>query len=187
MRIISGIHKGRKIFPSKKLPVRPTTDRASEGLFNILQNKIDISIINVLDLFSGTGIISFEFSSRGVKNIVSVDKNYNCVKNIKKTSDSLDLNIKAVKHEVISYLKNPYQKFNLIFADPPYEWSLDYYKKMINLIFDKEWLLHEGILIIEHNKNKKLDSIFKSYFSRSYGENSFSFFKKKQAYKPDSV
>ena len=66
-------------------------------------------------------------------------------------------------------------------------WLVNYVKKMINLIFDKEWLLHEGILIIEHNKNKKLDSIFKSYFSRSYGENSFSFFKKKQAYKPDSV
>ena len=83
------------------------------------QNKIDISIINVLDLFSGTGIISFEFSSRGVKNIVSVDKNYNCVKNIKKTSDSLNLNIKVVKHEVISYLKNPYQKFSASSAPTP--------------------------------------------------------------------
>ena len=105
MRIISGNHKGRKIFSPKSLPVRPTTERAREGLFNILQNKIDMSLINVLDLFSGTGVISYEFSSRGVKNIISVDKNYNCIKHIKKTSINLNLNITAIKSEVILFLK----------------------------------------------------------------------------------
>lgn len=75
MRIISGIHKGRKINLPNKLPVRPTTDKAREGLFNILENRINLKEINVLDLFSGSGIISFEFCSRGVKNITSVDKN----------------------------------------------------------------------------------------------------------------
>jgi len=187
MRIISGIHKGRKIISSKKLLVRPTTDRAKEGLFNILENKIDMNLIDVLDLFSGTGSISFEFSSRGVKKIVSVDNNYNCIKHIKKTSNNLNLNITTVKQEVISYLKKPYQKFNLIFADPPYNWTIDYYKKMIDLILNNEWLSPEGILIIEHNKKTKLNSIIQSYFSRSYGDNYFSFIKKKQAYKPDSV
>ena len=187
MRIISGIHKGRKIFSPRKLPVRPTTERAREGLFNILENKIDMSLINVLDLFSGTGIISYEFSSRGVKKIVSVDNNYNCIKHIKKTSENLNLNITTIKNEVILYLKKPYQRFNLIFADPPYEWSLNYYKKMIDLIFTNDWLSPEGILIIEHSKKTKLNQIFQSYFSRSYGENNFSFYKKKQAYKPDSV
>tara|TARA_Y100001970_G_scaffold180736_1_gene219967 strand:- start:10657 stop:11220 length:564 start_codon:yes stop_codon:yes gene_type:complete len=187
MRIISGIHKGRKIFSPRNLPVRPTTERAREGLFNILENTIDMSLINVLDLFSGTGIISYEFSSRGVKKIISVDKNYNCIKHIKKTSNNLNLNISTVKNEVILYLKKPLIKFNLIFADPPYDWTLDYYKKMINLIFEKEWLLPNGILIIEHSKKTKLDQIFQPYFSRNYGDNNFSFYKKKQAYKPDSV
>ena len=187
MRIISGIHKGRKIFSPRNLPVRPTTDRAREGLFNILQNKIDMSLINVLDLFSGTGIISFEFSSRGVKKLISVDNNYKCIKHIKKTSDNLNLNIKTIRNEVIFYLKNPNQKFNIIFADPPYDWKLNDYRIMINLIFDNEWLLPEGILIVEHSKKTKLEAIFQSYFSRSYGENNFSFYKKKQAYKPDSV
>ncbi len=187
MRIISGIHKGRKIFSSKSLPVRPTTERAREGLFNILENKIDMSLINVLDLFSGTGIISYEFCSRGVENIISVDKNYNCIKHIKKTSINLNIDITAIKSEVILFLKKPYQKFNLIFADPPYDWNIHSYKKMINLIFENEWLLPEGILIIEHSKKTNLNQIFESYLSRSYGENTFSFYKKKQAYKPDSV
>ena len=187
MRIISGIHKGRKINPPKNLPVRPTTDRAKEGLFNILENKIDINLINVLDLFSGTGSISFEFSSRGAKKIVCVDQSYNCIRHIKKTSNILNLNITPIKHEVISYLKKPYKKFDLIFADPPYEWSIDYYKKMITLILNKEWLLPQGIFIIEHNKKTKINSIIQPYFSRSYGDNIFSFLKKKQADKPDSV
>ena len=187
MRIISGNHKGRKIISPRRLPVRPTTERAREGLFNILENKIDMSLINVLDLFSGTGIISYEFSSRGVKKIISVDKNYNCIKHIKKTSINLNLNITAIKSEVILFLKKPYQRFNLIFADPPYDWNLDSYKKMINLIFENEWLLPNGILIVEHSKKTKLNQVFESYLSRSYGENNFSFYKKKQAYKPDSV
>ena len=187
MRIISGIHKGRKIISPKNLPVRPTTDRAKEGLFNILENKININLITVLDLFSGTGSISFEFSSRGAKNVVSVDKSYNCIKHIKKTSNNLNLNITPIKHEVISYLKKPYNKFDLIFADPPYEWTIDYYKKMITLILNYEWLLPEGILIVEHNKKTKINSIIQSCFSKRYGDNFFSFFKKKQADKPDSV
>ena len=75
----------------------------------------------------------------------------------------------------------------MIFADPPYEWTIDYYKKMITLILNYEWLLPEGILIVEHNKKTKINSIIQSCFSKRYGDNFFSFFKKKQADKPDSV
>jgi len=187
MRIISGIHKGRKIISPKNLPVRPTTDRAKEGLFNILENKIDLNSINVLDLFSGTGSISFEFSSRGAKNVISIDKSYNCIKHIKKTSNNLNLKITPVKCEVISYLKKPNKKFDLIFADPPYEWISDYYENMITLILKNEWLLPNGILIIEHNKQTEINSIIKSCFLRRYGDSLFTFYKKKQADKPDSV
>ena len=90
MRIISGNHKGRKIFVSKRLPVRPTTDRAKEGIFNILNHKISFFDLNVLDLFSGTGNISYEFASRGAFKVTSIDKNKHCIDFIKKTSNNLN-------------------------------------------------------------------------------------------------
>jgi len=191
MRIIGGNLRGKKILNPADKSTRPLKDMVRESIFNIIEHSkneyVELNNAKVLDLFSGTGIISFEFSSRGVKKIISVDNNYKCIKHIKNTSDSLNLNIKTIRNEVILYLKNPNQKFNIIFADPPYDWKLDYYRIMINLIFDNEWLLPEGILIVEHSKKTKLEAIFQSYFSRSYGENNFSFYKKKQAYKPDSV
>ena len=93
MRIISGKYKGRKIYPPKNLPSRPTTDRLKESLFNILQNRYEYSNIRVLDLYSGTGNISYEFASRGSLNITSVDQNRLCVNFIKKTSRLLNMEI----------------------------------------------------------------------------------------------
>jgi len=83
MRIISGKHKSRRIQAPKKLPVRPTTDMAKEALFNILNNLYYFNNITVLDLFSGTGNISFEFGSRGTENITAVDAHFGCIKYIK--------------------------------------------------------------------------------------------------------
>jgi len=171
----------------KNLPVRPTTNRAKEGLFNILNNIIDFNSIDVLDLFSGTGSISFEFSSRGVKNVISIDKSFNCIKHIKKVSNELNLAITPIKSEVLSYLKKPKKKFNIIFADPPYEWNNENYVKMIKLIFENYWLVPGGKLIIEHDKKTIISSKIKSPFSKQYGDNVFSFYKKKQVDKPDSV
>ena len=97
MRIISGTHKGRRLVAPKKLPVRPTTDRSKEGLFNILQHKYDLKNTSVLDLFSGTGSISYEFGSRGVNNITAVDQNKNCIDFIRMTSESLKLKIQVTQ------------------------------------------------------------------------------------------
>ena len=90
MRIISGSHKGRRLSAPKNLPVRPTTDRSKEALFNILQNQYQWDVVAVLDLFSGTGSISYEFASRGVKNVIAVDQNKMCVNYIRKTSEQLE-------------------------------------------------------------------------------------------------
>ena len=99
MRIISGKHKGRKIYPPKNLPSRPTTDRLKEGLFNVLQNRFDFTNLKVLDLYSGTGNISYEFASRGSLNITSVDQNRLCTVFIKKTSLLLNTEINVVQSE----------------------------------------------------------------------------------------
>ena len=104
MRIISGAHKGRRLIAPKKLPVRPTTDRSKEALFNILQHQYDWENTSVLDLFSGTGSISYEFGSRGVKNIIAVDQNKMCVDFIRKTSESLKLQIQVTQMDALKYL-----------------------------------------------------------------------------------
>jgi 16S rRNA G966 N2-methylase RsmD len=101
LRIISGTHRGRNINPPAGLPVRPTTDFAKEGLFNVLQHQLDFEEIEVLDLFCGTGNISFEFASRGCEPIISVDADYGCISFIKKTTDEFEFNITAIKIRTI--------------------------------------------------------------------------------------
>jgi 16S rRNA (guanine966-N2)-methyltransferase len=105
MRIISGINKGRKINAPKKLPVRPTTDQAKEALFNIISNSYFFSELSVLDLFTGTGNISYEFASRGSKKITCVDSNKSCIKFVEKISNDLSLNLNIIKSDVYTYLK----------------------------------------------------------------------------------
>ena len=105
MRIISGTHKGRRISAPKKLPVRPTTDRSKEGLFNILQHRMDLKSLEVLDLFSGTGNISYEFASRGVKKILAVDQNRHCINFTQKTAAELELDINCLQGESITFLE----------------------------------------------------------------------------------
>ena len=175
MRIISGHHKGKKILAPKSLPVRPTTDRSKEGLFNILQNHIEFKNLHVLDLFSGTGSISYDFASRGVASITSVDQNKKCIKFIQKTSQRLTMKITTVQNECLKFLKLNNTKFDLIFADPPYDFEEEVYIKIIDLALNR--LNSDGILIIEHYKQKDLSNITWFSFDRRYGNNVFSFFK----------
>src|SRR4051812_11962941 len=122
MRIISGTHKGRAFHPPKNLPVRPTTDFGKEALFNMLNNRIEFKDVKALDLFSGTGSISYELASRGCTDITSVDASYNCCAFIKKTTQKFDFKfIRVVKSEVFKFLKGVSVEFDFIFADPPYE------------------------------------------------------------------
>lgn len=176
MRIVSGTHKGRRIMAPKSLPVRPTTDLAKESLFNILNNKIDFDDCDVLDLFGGTGNISYEFASRGVDNIITVDSHYGCVQFIKKTSDQLNLPITAVKADVYKFLTKTALTFDVIFADPPYDFSKEKFLEIIDLVMKGKLLNKNGLLIIEHSKYTDLSTHANFVESRRYGASEFSFF-----------
>ncbi|MDO5105824.1 RsmD family RNA methyltransferase [Capnocytophaga sp.] len=176
MRIISGKNKGKHLIAPAKLPVRPTTDFAKEALFNILNNHYYFDEISVLDLFSGTGNISYEFASRGCENIISVDNHKGCVQFITKTAQELDYSIIALKSDVYDYLKRTTQKFDVIFADPPYDFTQEKFTEIIRLVFENELLTEEGVLIIEHSKHTALDENIYFSYDKKYGGNMFSFF-----------
>lgn len=176
MRIISGSHKGRRITAPSKLPVRPTTDVAKEALFNILNNYYHISSLSILDLFSGTGNISYEFAARGAENITAVDTNYDCVKFIKKTSAELGFPITTIKSDVFKYLQKAPVKADIIFADPPYNMEKEEFAKIAELVFANKLLNEGGQLIIEHSKHTDLSDLLNFSENRKYGNSVFSFF-----------
>ena len=175
MRIISGKYKGKRLQAPKNLPVRPTTDMAKEALFNILNNNYHISDVSVLDLFSGTGNISYEFCSRGNENITAVDTNLGCIKYINKTSDELQFNIRTIKADVFKFLETTPEKFDIIFADPPYEFEQEKFQKIVDIVFERGILNEEGMLIIEHSKFTSFDETY-LFSQKKYGGNMFSFF-----------
>jgi 16S rRNA (guanine(966)-N(2))-methyltransferase RsmD len=177
MRIISGIHKGRRIAAPKNLPVRPTTDLAKESLFNILNNHYYFDTVSVIDLFSGTGNIAFEFASRGAKNICAVDGNFNCVKFINKISSEFEFPINVFRSDVLKFLNKTALKADIIFADPPYQMDQDDFFKIIEVVFDRKLLQVGGLLIIEHSKHKDLSENKYLSYSKKYGGSMFSFYK----------
>lgn len=176
MRIISGKYKGRRIFPPKNLPVRPTTDMSKEALFNVLNNYFSFDGLKVLDLFAGTGNISFEFASRGSDNITCVDGDFGCVKFIKEIASEYDFSIAAIKSDVFKFLEKNNNSYDIIFADPPYALDQATFEKIVLLVFDKEMLREDGMMIIEHSKYTKLDHMIHFSFKKSYGGSIFSFF-----------
>jgi 16S rRNA (guanine966-N2)-methyltransferase len=176
MRIISGKYKGRRISPPKGLPVRPTTDMSKEALFNVLNNHFSFEGLKVLDLFSGTGNISYEFASRGSSPITSVDGDFGCVKFIKQVATEYDFNIAATKSDVFKFLERNKATFDVIFADPPYALDQATFEKIVLLIFEKNTLNDDGMMVIEHSKYTKLDHMIHFSFKKSYGGSIFSFF-----------
>ena len=176
MRIIGGRLKGLRLSPPKNLPVRPTTDMAKEALFNILSNSIDFEEIKVLDLFSGTGSISLEFASRGVPDITSVDINYGCFNFLKNTAKDKGLDaIQPVKADVFKFLAQDTDQYDLIFADAPFDNPK--LPQIPQVIFEKERLKPDGMLIVEHPSFIKLDHYPQFTEKRKYGYSAFSFFK----------
>ncbi|MGB1309349.1 MAG: 16S rRNA (guanine(966)-N(2))-methyltransferase RsmD [Oceanihabitans sp.] len=180
MRIISGIYKGRRITAPKKLPIRPTTDMAKESLFNILNNHYYLEDISVLDLFSGSGNISYEFASRGTQQITSVDTNYGCIKFINETAQSFKMNIQTIKSDVFTFLEKTKLQATVIFADPPYDFPVSEFSKIPELVFKNNILQEEGLLIVEHSKHTSLAHLQNYAYSKSYGGNVFSFFEHQQ-------
>lgn len=177
MRIISGKYRGRSIFAPTNLPVRPTTDFAKEGLFNILNNLISIQDSSFLDLFSGTGNISYELGSRDAKRVISVDRNYYCNSFQKKTIGEMQLQqVIALKYDVFKYLKKCTEQFDVIFADPPYDMkNID---EIHHLVMSNNLLPDTGYLIIEHGKQTDLSNLEWFLSSRKFGNVNFSIFSK---------
>lgn len=178
MRIVSGKFKGRKFTPPlKKWPTRPTTDFAKEGLFNILTNLVDFENCMMLDLFGGTGNVSYECISRGCSKVTYVERHYPCIQFVKKISSELDIenNIEIVKKDVFRYLNSTTEKFDFIFSDPPYD--LRNLPNIIEIIFEKNLLNKNGLFVLEHDR--KHDFSENQWFlqQRIYGNVHFSFFK----------
>lgn len=176
MRIISGKYKSKRISAPKNLPVRPTTDMAKESLFNILNNLYYFDSISVLDLFAGTGNISYEFASRGTETIYAVDAHFGCIKFINKIAKDLELDITTFKSDVFKFLEKTALKTDVVFADPPYDFEVDKFLKIVDLVFEKELLNEEGVLIVEHSKHTDLSNHPKYSYEKRYGGNVFSFF-----------
>jgi 16S rRNA (guanine(966)-N(2))-methyltransferase RsmD len=179
MRIISGTHKSRRLTAPKNLPVRPTTDMAKESLFNILNNTYYFDGISVIDLFSGTGNISYEFASRGTKDIYAIDAHFGCIKYINTISKDLDLPINTFKSDVYKFLEKTSLQADVIFADPPYDFDEAQFLKIADLVFTRNILKKEGILIIEHSKHTDLSKHENHNYDKRYGGNVFSFFENK--------
>lgn len=176
MRIISGRHRGKRIIAPKKLPVRPTTDRVKESLFNILNNHFDLETVRVLDLYAGTGNISYEFASRGAPYIVSVDAHGGCVHFISKTAEILEAPILAMRQDVRSFLKRNTEVFDIIFADPPYDIDILELKAMVAMVYEQNVLAKNGWLVIEHSKYVDLQDVSGFREKRRYGSSVLSFF-----------
>ena len=176
MRIISGKYKGRRISPPKNLPVRPTTDMSKEALFNVLNNHFNFSELKILELFAGTGSISYEFASRGCTPILCVDGDMGCVNFIKKTSKEFDFDITALKSDVFKFLEKHKGNYDIIFADPPSGMEQKDFEKIVELIFENELLDEEGMLVVEHSKYTKLEQMSNFSFQKNYGGSVFSFF-----------
>ena len=180
MRIISGKYRGRAINPPRNLKARPTTDFAKENLFNVLNNLIDFEECDVLDLFSGTGSISYEFASRGARSVTSVEVNSVHHAFIKDTARKLGCeNFYAVHANAFLYLKNCAKQFDLIFADAPYD--LEGAEQIVELVFGGDRLRDDGILIFEHSGKHDFSAHPCFRQIRTYGSVNFSFFGKPSA------
>ncbi len=175
MRIVSGRFKG-KTFTPKGFNARPTTDFAKEGLFNILQNTFDFEEVDVLDLFAGTGSISFEFASRGTNRIDLVELNFNHLKFVSSVIKELGLKqIHTIKGNAFQFIKACNHKYDIVFADPPYE--LEGIDTIPDLVFEKGLIKDDGWLILEHSGNYKFENHPRFNQERHYGSVHFSIFK----------
>lgn len=177
MRIISGSRKGRQILPDKNFSARPTTDFAKENLFNVLCNYVDIEGAHALDLFSGTGSISYEFASRGAAEVVAIEQNYKHYSFIKRTAEELGFKqIQLFRTDVfLACKKLQGKRFDLIFADPPYK--LENIPEIPAAIFDNGLLAENGIAVIEHPANIDFSAHPRFAEHREYGSVNFSLFR----------
>ena len=176
MRIIGGKYRGRRIDPPSDFKARPTTDFAREGLFNVLNNRIDFETVSVLDLFSGTGSISYEFASRGAASVHLVDKDKRHIAGIRRIVKDLGFgNIKPIHIDVKAYLKTCSVKYDVVFADPPYD--LTWLNEIPDLVIQSGVIKEDGFFILEHPRGLSFTSHKLFFEHRNYGGVNFSFFR----------
>lgn len=176
MRIVGGSRRRRQIVPPRGFRARPTTDFAKENLFNILQNEFDLESVEVLDLFSGTGSISFEFASRGAQRIVSIEMNPTHQRFISAMARELEFNtIHSVKTNAFVYIKSIHDSFDIVFADPPYD--MEGVETLPELIFAHGLVRPDGVFILEHSGDKDFSAYPHFDREKAYGSVHFSFFK----------
>ena len=175
MRINAGKFKGRRFNPPTGLPARPTTDFAKEGIFNIITNNFDYDDIAFLDLFAGTGNISYEMASRGVNDIVAVELDPRSIAFIKKTAETLGVEINVLRMDVFDYIRTTKKKFDIIFAGPPY--PLENIPDLPEEIFEMHLLNPGGWFILETNQKYNFETHHKFLRSRNYGTTVFHVFK----------
>ncbi len=176
MRIISGKFGGRKINPPHNMPyTRPTTDIAKEGLFNILQNRVQIEGATTLDLFGGTGCISYELASRGAENLTIVEKDNQMLDFIKKNIDMLKIeNVQIMRMDVFQFLNSCINQYDIIFAGPPY--ALNTIDDLPRIIVERKLISPEGYFVLEHTPRNNYEKFEGYSFQRNYGSTIFSFF-----------
>ena len=176
MRIIAGTHKGRIIDVPRNFKGRPTTDFAREGLFNLLNNQLNWNDdLKVLDLFAGTGAFSLECFSRGASQILAVDIQPLHVKFINENFKKFGAeNATAIKQDVFKWLPTLNVKFDLIFADPPYD--LPGLVRLPKLIIDSGLIAPDGLLVVEHGKRTNFADTLGFKSERKYSNVTFSFF-----------
>ena len=176
MRIIGGEHGRRRINPPANMPhTRPTTDVAKEGLFNVISNNLDIEELKTLDLFGGTGSISYELASRGAKDLTIIEKDPKMYEFIKKTANELKLeNFKVLKMDVFKFIDQSSEKFDFIFAGPPY--ALANIDDLPKLIFEKQLLNKKGWFVLEHTPRNDYKKFPFYTTERNYGTTIFSIF-----------
>jgi 16S rRNA (guanine(966)-N(2))-methyltransferase RsmD len=175
MRIIAGRFKGRRLNPPSNLPTRPTTDFAKEGLFNVLENNWDLSQVEFLDLFAGTGNISFEMASRGCESILAIDLFPGCVAFINKTIAELKVEGMDVIHgDVLRFIPSHRKAYDLIFCGPPY--ALLQLPELPEMVITRGLLKPKGWFILEHNPNHRFQNHPHFVHHRNYGSTHFSIF-----------
>ncbi len=182
MRIIGGQFKGRRFYPpAKNWPTRPTTDFSKEGLFNILQNRLDFAAVKMLDLFGGTGNHTYEAISRGCTDVTYVDKHGPCIKFVKDVCEKLDIEayVRIKRMDVAQFIASSTGPYDYIFAGPPY--PLPWLDEIPDRIFAKELLAPEGLFVLEHNDHHDFQQHPHFEDVRSYGGTLFSFFSRSVA------
>ena len=176
MRIIRGKYGRRRFDVPKNITARPTTDFARENIFNVIENLIDIEGKTVLDLFAGTGAISFEFLSRDAASVTAIEKSstqFNFIRSVKEKLG--DTNLKIIKGDVFHFIERCSEKFDIVFADPPYD--LKNFGEIPSLVLNSNILNEGSLFIIEHSKAYNFSTLPYFYEHRNYGSVNFSIFK----------